>query len=269
MIPKVIHYCWFGHNEKPELVKRCIESWKKYCPDYEIKEWNEDNFDINICKFTEEAYNKKKWAFVSDFVRLYILYNYGGVYLDTDVELKESINEWMNNEGWLVFENENRINTGLGCASIKNNEIIKIMLEDYHDRSFLDINGNINMQVCTDINTEILIEKLPSLVINDRHQVINGMHFITTGEYNLKANHHASASWTDHPKTKVEIRKYKDTKLKRILRNYRIQYFIRNHFGKKIFKIYTFLVYDLIEEGLIYHISRQIKKRYIYRKEEL
>lgn len=70
MIPKVIHYCWFGHNEKPELVKRCIESWKKYCPDYEIKEWNEDNFDINICKFTEEAIIKKKWAFVFRFCEI-------------------------------------------------------------------------------------------------------------------------------------------------------------------------------------------------------
>lgn len=81
MIPRVIHYCWFGGNELPESAVKCIESWKKYCPDYEIKEWNESNFDINECDYVREAYEAKRWAFVSDYARFKILYENGGVYL--------------------------------------------------------------------------------------------------------------------------------------------------------------------------------------------
>lgn len=95
MIPKVIHYCWFGGKEKPELVKKCIDSWKKYCPDWEIYEWNETNFDISLVVYMKEAYEMKKWAFVSDVARLMIIYLNGGVYLDTDVELTGSIETWL------------------------------------------------------------------------------------------------------------------------------------------------------------------------------
>ena len=87
MIPKIIHYCWFGGNPLPEDAKKYIESWRKYCPGYEIKEWNESNFDINCCDYVREAYEAKKWAFVSDYARFYILYQYGGLYFDTDVEM--------------------------------------------------------------------------------------------------------------------------------------------------------------------------------------
>ena len=86
-IPKVIHYCWFGRKQLPQDAVYCIESWKKYYPDYEIVEWNEDNFDVNICDYVKEAYAEKKWAFVSDYARFWILYNYGGLYFDTDVEV--------------------------------------------------------------------------------------------------------------------------------------------------------------------------------------
>ena len=87
MIPKVIHYCWFGRNTLPPLAVKCIESWKKYFPDYEIKEWNEENFNVNIIPYTKEAYEMKKYAFVSDYARFWILYHYGGLYFDTDVEV--------------------------------------------------------------------------------------------------------------------------------------------------------------------------------------
>ena len=87
MIPKVIHYCWFGRNPLPSLAIKCIESWRKYLPDYEIKEWNEDNFDVNIIPYTQEAYQVGKYAFVSDYARFWILYKYGGLYFDTDVEV--------------------------------------------------------------------------------------------------------------------------------------------------------------------------------------
>lgn len=87
MIPKIIHYCWFGRGPLPELAQKCIASWKKYLPDYEIKEWNEDNFDVNIIPYTAEAYAEKKYAFVSDYARFWVLYKYGGIYFDTDVEV--------------------------------------------------------------------------------------------------------------------------------------------------------------------------------------
>ena len=93
MIPKVIHYCWFGGNPLPELAKICIDSWKKYLPDYEIKEWNETNFDLDSCEYIREAYNCKKWAFVSDYARFWILYNYGGLYFDTDVEILNPLDD--------------------------------------------------------------------------------------------------------------------------------------------------------------------------------
>ena len=93
MIPKVIHYCWFGHNPLPNMAVRCIESWRKYLPDYEIKEWNEDNFDVNMVPYTQEAYAEKKYAFVSDYARFWIIYNFGGLYFDTDVEIIKPLDE--------------------------------------------------------------------------------------------------------------------------------------------------------------------------------
>ena len=112
-IPKVILYCWFGRGEKPELAKKCIESWKKYCPDYEFKEWNEDNFDIHSNKYVEQAYNARKFAFVTDYVRLYALYYEGGVYMDTDVEVLKPIDEFLKHKAFSSFENNNTIPTGL------------------------------------------------------------------------------------------------------------------------------------------------------------
>ena len=108
---KTIHYCWFGKNPKSKLILKCIDSWRKCCPDYEIKEWNEENFDINCCDYVREAYEAKKWAFVSDYCRFYVLYNYGGIYLDTDVELLKSLDVLSKN--FVGFENQNRVNSGL------------------------------------------------------------------------------------------------------------------------------------------------------------
>lgn len=93
MIPKIIHYCWFGGKEKPESAQKCIRSWKKFFPDYEIKEWNESNFDVNMIPYTKAAYEAKKYAFVSDFARFWVLYHYGGVYFDTDVEVIRNMDD--------------------------------------------------------------------------------------------------------------------------------------------------------------------------------
>ena len=104
MTPQIIHYCWFGRNPLPDLALKCIASWRKYLPDYEIKEWNEDNFDVNIIPYTAEAYKAKKYAFVSDYARFYILYKYGGLYFDTDVEVIRPISDILNNGAFMGCE---------------------------------------------------------------------------------------------------------------------------------------------------------------------
>ena len=117
MIPKVIHYCWFGRNPLPPLAIKCIESWKKYCPDYEIKEWNEDNFDLDLFPYTREAYDNRKFAFVTDVVRLYALYHEGGVYMDTDVEVLKPIDCFLTHHAFSGFENEKSAIPDFGTGS--------------------------------------------------------------------------------------------------------------------------------------------------------
>ncbi|MBP3463612.1 MAG: hypothetical protein J6K45_03935 [Clostridia bacterium] len=112
-IPKKIHYCWFGNGDKPELVEKCIKSWKKYCPDYEIIEWNESNYDVTMCDYSKEAYENKKWAFVTDYARLWIIYNHGGIYLDTDVEIIKNIDFILETDSFLASEDNVHINTGV------------------------------------------------------------------------------------------------------------------------------------------------------------
>lgn len=157
MIQKTIHYVWLGSNEKSERAKACYESWKKYAPDWEIKEWNESNFDVNINYWCKEAYNYKKWAFVSDYARLWALYNYGGVYMDTDVELYKPIDEFLNNEGFTGFESVNYP----ACATIgavKGNPVIKKMMDVYDNMVFIlypdwrDYITNQRTSVCVESN---------------------------------------------------------------------------------------------------------------------
>ncbi|HIF9166845.1 TPA: glycosyltransferase family 32 protein [Photobacterium damselae] len=154
MIEKKIHYCWFGKNPKNELILKCIESWKKYCPDYEIIEWNEDSFDVNECIYTKEAYENKKWAFITDYVRLKVLHDFGGVYLDTDVELIKSIDVFLEHNAFSGFEDNKYIPTGLMGAK-KNDPWIKILLDYYDDRSFYLDDGSLDLIPNTRIITEI------------------------------------------------------------------------------------------------------------------
>ena len=145
MIPKIIHYCWFGKKEFPKLVHNCIESWKKYLPDYEIMFWNESNFDINMLDYTKEAYDNKKFAFVSDVCRVYVLKVYGGVYLDTDVELLKNLDLLLNNKFFFAIEKDTNelhnveyinVATGLGFGGEKHNTVILSLLEEYNNVHF-------------------------------------------------------------------------------------------------------------------------------------
>ena len=104
MIPKKIHYCWFGRGEKPKLAKKCIESWKKYCPDYEIVEWNEDNFDIHMNGYTKMCYEQKKYAFLTDYIRLLVVAEHGGIYFDTDVEVVHTIDDLLKYDAFYCYE---------------------------------------------------------------------------------------------------------------------------------------------------------------------
>jgi len=157
MIPKIIHYCWFGGNELPLLAKKCIESWKKYLPDYEIIEWNENNFDVNIIQYTKEAYKARKYAFVSDYARFWILYKYGGIYFDTDVEVIKPMDKVLSCGPYMGFEHEKTgVAPGLGMASGKGNNLIAYLLEAYKNRTFYKSDGSTDLTTIVTITTELL-----------------------------------------------------------------------------------------------------------------
>jgi len=206
MIPKKIHYCWFGGKELPSLAKKCIESWKKYCPDYEIIEWNENNFDINMNNYVKEAYENKKWAFVSDVARMYALYNEGGIYMDTDVEVIKNLDTFLNDEAFFSFEVEDRIQTGIiGCN--KNNELIKDILNHYEKINFVKDDGSLDLTPNPVIITKKLLKK--GLVCNNQYQkldkiVVYSTEYLCplncdTKEFNKTKNTHVihwfDASW--------------------------------------------------------------------------
>lgn len=159
MIPKKIHYCWFGKGEKPKLAKKCITSWKKYCPDYEIIEWNEDNFNVNMNGYTKWCYENKKYAFLSDYVRLLVVYQNGGLYFDTDVELLKKPDFLLKNQAFFGFEtdgtecsnlNNADINTGLAYGSIASGLALKSMLEEYEPL----LDGKHGVVMCPKLNTQ-------------------------------------------------------------------------------------------------------------------
>ena len=154
MIPKTIHYCWFGGNPLPELALKCIESWKKYCPDYEIVCWNERNYDLNKkCVYVKEAVEEKKWAFVSDYARLDVIYNHGGIYLDTDVELISSLDDFLKDKCFLGMETSGVIATGLGFGAVKNSEAIRKMIDEYEGIHFRFASGIFDTTPCPRRNT--------------------------------------------------------------------------------------------------------------------
>lgn len=144
MIPKKTHYCWFGRGEMPELALKCIESWKKYLPEYEIKEWNEDNFDLNLYPYAKEAYEARKYAFVTDIVRLYALYNEGGIYMDTDVEVLKPLDQFLHHTAFSGFETQEYVPTGI-MASEKGGKWAKENLEYYEGKHFLKSDGIYDM----------------------------------------------------------------------------------------------------------------------------
>ncbi len=209
MIPKVIHYCWFGGQPKPRLAKKCFKSWKKYCAEYEIIEWNEDNFDISACPlYVRQAYEQKKWAFVTDYVRLKIVYDYGGIYLDTDVELLKPLDDLLCHNAYFGFEGGEYINTGLGFGAEKGTSILNEIMDDYHEIPYVKADGTSDDTTCPKRNTEVFLRR--GLQRDDSQQTLEGGICILPTEYlcpkdwksgTIKVTaetysiHHASASW--------------------------------------------------------------------------
>lgn len=218
MIPKVIHYCWFGGAKYPAVVKKCLNSWKKYCPDYQIKRWDESNYDISKNLYVQQAYQAKKWAFVTDFARLDIVYQEGGIYLDTDVELLRSLDPLLSLEGFVAAD-EYGINTGVGFGAIKHHPTIQKMLDLYKGKLFVTA-GGLDLTPCTQLNTKIFkdqgyvpgksqiteIDKItifPSQYFSPIQGATSQLH-ITPNTY---AIHYSSLSWqTGITRLKAQIR---------------------------------------------------------------
>lgn len=223
MIPKIIHYCWINkENNKilPKLVQECIRSWEVYLPEYEIKEWNITNFNMNINKFVKEAYENKKYAFVSDYIRLYVLNKYGGIYLDTDVKVFKSFDKLLQNKFFVGWENKNTVATCVIGAE-KENLIIKQLLETYNKKSFINTDGTLNLEPNTVLMTTIL--KKYKININGEHQkneflTIYPVEYFCpldgyTGDLNITdktyAIHLFNGSWLDEREKKRD-KLYKD-----------------------------------------------------------
>lgn len=230
MIPKIIHYCWVGNAPKPKSVLYCIESWKKFCPDYEIREWNESNYDFTKNKYMKQAYEAKKWGFVPDYARLDIIYEYGGIYLDTDVEIIRSFDELLDQEAFMGFEETGEktyyVNCGQGFGAVPHHEIIKKARDLYEHISFYKEDGTLNMLASPHYTTQTLKEY--GLLQENKDQNLRSMKIYAsdvlcpknfrTGkihESNRTVSiHHFTASWLDE-KIKKEIKRRQ--KLERVM----------------------------------------------------
>lgn len=209
MIPKIIHYCWFGNGEMPELVLNCLESWKNHLPEYEIMRWSEENFDINGYHFAAEAYKERKFAFVADVCRLHALKQMGGVYLDTDVEFLRPLDDTiLNNKAFTGFEDNLLLSSAI-MGSEKNGQWINDLLSYYENKSFYLKDGNLDVNPNTEIITAFMKDK-KGVLINNTFQKLEDYCTIYPSDYfcpkswkTLKINttpntyciHHFAGSW--------------------------------------------------------------------------
>lgn len=242
MIPKFIHYCWFGHNPLPKSAQKCIDSWRKFLPDYEIKEWNEDNFDVNVISYTKEAYEAKKYAFVSDYARFKILYENGGIYFDTDVKVIKPFDEittrgaFMGREAGAYLKNiishyqgeGLAVAPGLGLGVNPAHPLYKEFLDLYDNLSFKNKDGSLNTKTIVSYTSEILV-KHGLGDENNKPQNIEGI-WIYPAEFfcpmdhthgcqvtitpNTVSIHQYDSSWTDHTTFRYKIHCLKKTMIR-------------------------------------------------------
>ena len=265
MIPKVIHYCWFGHNKKSELIEKCIASWYKYCPDYKIIEWNEDNFDVNSIPYVRDAYTDKKWAFVSDYARLAIIFREGGIYLDTDVLLRKSLDDLLNYSCWLASDDVRYLSTGLGFGAVAQHPLIGAAMEAYRDYDYPSGTNVIR-------DTKIFERELPDWKKSDRSQVLQGQILLVgMKDYGKWAKHLYTYTWAEADtamqrerkllgKTTLTGRELIRWKFKCFVRNPRLITYFDGHIGSIGERIYTFMAYDLLDNGALYFAKRLFHK---------
>ncbi len=270
MIPNTIHYCWFGGNPKSDLILRCIDSWKKYCPDYEIIEWNESNFDVNIISYVKDAYSAKKWAFVSDYARLWIIYTQGGIYLDTDVLLHNTLDELLSHNCWLASDDVRYVATGLGFGAQKGHPLIKAIMDEYETYSFT------TGKTCVQLNTQVLETQLPQFKTkkSEHSQVIDDVLIVGLRDYSKYAKHLYTGTWcgdqlqvAEHEaeiKERLENGQKKSVrrryKIKRFFRSPKIINFCDRHKKSLFARMYLFFAYDILDCGVWYFIKLAFKK---------
>lgn len=210
MIPQIIHYCWFGRGPMPELALKCIESWHKFMPDYEYKLWNEDNFDVNSVPYVKEAYEARKFAFVTDYVRLKVLYEEGGLYMDVDFMAYKSFDDLMRYDAFIGFEGSKHLPVMMGvCASKPNGFWVKEMLDSYQGRHFIKEDSSFDLTTNVQFITSIMQKN--GFVQNGEEQDYKDLHVFpvdyfcprqTTGEYfktgNTYCDHLGMGSWSDN-----------------------------------------------------------------------
>ena len=231
MIPKILHYCWFGGKPLPMEAKKMIDTWKKNCPDYELKEWSESNFNINCCSYVREAYDSKKWAFITDYVRLKVIYDYGGIYMDTDVEVCKNLDGLLKWDAFSGFESDKDIPTGT-MGSVAGNEWIGYLLSYYDQRHFILEDGSLDLTTNVSTITRMTKEKY-NINLNNEFQIFgnnmalypfeflcakyhsDGTLFVTENTY---TSHHFAGSWLP-----------KDLKFR-----HKLKLFLYNFFGKNI-----------------------------------
>lgn len=209
MIPKKIHYCWFGRGEMPELAQKCIASWHQFMPDYEYKLWNEDVFDVTVVPYVQEAYEARKFAFVTDYVRLYALYTEGGIYMDTDVEILKPLDNLLSLSAFTGYEGSKFMPpvTGL-MASAAKGLWVKEQLDAYENAHFIKSDGTLDMTTNTQRISGIMSAN--GFVQNGEYQIYKDLHVFpvdyfcprqTTGEFLLTKNtycdHHFMGTWAE------------------------------------------------------------------------
>ncbi|MRF68178.1 glycosyl transferase [Escherichia coli] len=259
-IPKKIHYCWFGGNPLPEIAVQCIASWRKFCPEYEIIQWDESNVNLSSCTFVKQAFATKKWAFVSDYIRLKIIYENGGIYLDTDVELLGSLDPFLLNDGFMGFEYGNPyfVNTGLGFGSVPKNRLIHLLINNYENTKFISDDGILDTTPCPQRDTNVLKEM--GLIPNNQFQNIHGIDIYPadyfcpisfTGEKNFSENtisiHHYNASW------------HTDIEKKNIARNKKFNKVLGKSLGSIVNK--PFIAKDIIKTHGLKYFLKKVKNK--------
>lgn len=254
MIPKIIHYCWFGRSKKSDFIRQCIKSWEFYLPDYQIIEWNENNFNIEINIFTKEAYLNKKWAFVSDYVRAYALYNCGGIYLDTDVEIRRSLNQFLKHEAFSGFETTGYPFTALWGA--QKNHIWCRKIVEYYDNvsSFNNETNTILVSNFLVDNYQVDPSKNELQFLNDGICIYPSNYFCINIENNF-AIHHFQGSWlpenTENSSGHLLEKFYKENFLK---------YYNKDKIIKELYEDKLFNTKDLI----LFILKRFAKRFYSF-----